>query len=227
MGLIDRAMNIARVGPVIVPLGHPALSAHMRKVLSGGGDYETQEARAAVALFHDGDTVLELGSGVGVTSAIIAKACKRSRIVTIEANPDLIDLIGKVHARNRVAHIEVRHGAAVCGHASETITFNLRQNFWASSLLSVLPPHRTVNVPALEWDDLLTEIRPAAVIMDIEGGELEILERRNMGTVKRLVIELHPELYGADGLARCRSALDNAGFIADPISSHNVLALRR
>ena len=46
-----------------------------------------------------GDTVLELGGGIGYMSTLLAVKT-RARVVSFEANPALIDYIRSVHAAN-------------------------------------------------------------------------------------------------------------------------------
>ena len=87
---------------------------------------------------------------------------------------------------------------------------------------------RSVEVPAFGWADVVGETRPRALLMDIEGGELDLLTSVDLKSVERIVVELHPAAYGMAGLARIYAALDHQGFFLDSAPSEgSVLAVAR
>jgi hypothetical protein len=75
---------------------------------------------------------------------------------------------------------------------------------------------RSVNVPVVSLSEVLADVAPNVLIVDIEGGELELLEGANgLGSVESIVLELHRNVYGAEGIRRIFSALTKLGFAYD------------
>ena len=95
------------------------------------------------------------------------------------------------------------------------MTFFLHPKFivgGTAKLKSTLP----VRVPGRSLHELLERYGPfSALIMDIEGSELEILESAAdpLRNFRLVIIELHDWVIGADGVNRCRELLQQSGFI--------------
>jgi FkbM family methyltransferase len=193
--------------------------------------YEKDETRAAPRLFERAGTVLELGAGLGFLSACLRRQTNVGRIVAYEANPDLIDYIARVHKTNGIVDIEVRHGIVLpTPPPQSTAPFYIRADMWASSLdpNAGKPVVRTVDVPAFAWADVIADIQPDALMMDIEGGELDLIASCDPGPIKRMMVELHPAVYGVTGMSRIFQGLERHGFVYKSQLSHgSVLALER
>ena len=173
--LANRARGYAKHSSIKLPIDRRIMSWKIERTLARSS-YERDEARAAPRLFERAGTVLELGSGLGFLSAYLRRRTKVGRIVTYEANPDLIDYIGRVHKTNGIGDIEVRHGVVLpTPPPGSTIPFHIRADMWTSSLDAkggerYGPVVRTVDVPTFAWADVLADIQPDALMMDIEGG---------------------------------------------------------
>ena len=49
--------------------------------------------------------------------------------------------------------------------------------------------------------ELLADHRPTVLFCDIEGGELDLLDKgADLSCLRHIVLKLHPEVYGQDGL---------------------------
>jgi FkbM family methyltransferase len=195
-----------------------------------GGAYEVRESRAARVLFKPGDTIIELGSGLGFISACLRRGTKVGRIVTFEANPDFVAYSKRMHALNSIDAVEIRHGVAVANPSGRTMPFYVRPNVWSGSLSlndATGPVVSTFDVPATAWSEVVSEVGPAGLVMDIEGGELDFLTTADLSPIQRMVVELHPDIYGVPGMARIYGALDRHGFALTNLSAGPVLALER
>ena len=224
--LFNRLRGYATTQSVRIPIDRKIMSRRVERNVAGS-KYESREARAASKLFQPGDTVLELGGGLGFISTLLRLKTKVGRIVTVEANPHLIHLIRRTHALNAVADVDVRHGAVIAeqeGLRSPSISI--------PDFLQARPRQRAHRLsrrrgPGLDWPTLLEDVRPTAVVMDIEGGELQLLETE-IGDIRRLIVEIHPAAYGLDGMARVCNALARHGLqLKAGLSSGDVLALER
>ena len=72
-----------------------------------------------------------------------------------------------------------------------------------------------VDVPTASFNDVVKRLKPNVILMDIEGGELDVLEHANLNAMTQLrgiVIEFHPDQYEVSGMRRCKNILREAGF---------------
>ena len=224
----NRARGFARVRAVQLPLDRTVLSRRIEAKLAQG-NYEGREAATAGRFLRDGDVVLELGGGLGFISTYLRRMTKIGRLVTYEVNPNLIPNIRNVHRINRAKDIEVRHGVVLSNPAGDALPFYIREDFWESSLSEGDGAvTRIVEVPTVSWRAVLDELKPSAAIIDIEGGELDLLDADTLGSIERLIVEAHPALYGIPGMKRLFDGLARHGFdYAANASSGRVLGLER
>lgn len=177
--------------------------------------YEADEIAGALAVVRPGDRVLELGAGLGVVGAVIAKNANPKAVLSFEANPDLIPHIRALHDLNGLQdRIELRNQVLMSApERPDTRTFYLRNSFLGSSLVDADNRQtRPVEVPTASFDAVIEEFRPDVLIMDIEGGELEFLEHATLKGIRAVVVEFHPTVYGAGGTRTCKDRLRSMGF---------------
>ncbi|MDO5603757.1 MAG: FkbM family methyltransferase [Paracoccus sp. (in: a-proteobacteria)] len=177
------------------------------------GRYEGGEAAATLGqILRRGDVVMEFGAGLGLCSTIAAMHPDVARVVTFEANPDLIPLIRETHRLNALNNIEVRHGiVAPEGSASEK--FYLRRDFWGSSMEPDSRPYqRVVDLPAFDVNELIAEIRPTVIVCDIEGAELTLFDHADLSSVRAIVCELHNKVYGDEGEQHIINLMNRRGL---------------
>jgi FkbM family methyltransferase len=174
--------------------------------------YEGGECANLRRLLRPGDRVLELGAGVGLLSTVAGLVPGIESVTTIEANPDLIPLIRETHRLNGVTCVDLRNGVAAAEDGPE-IDFYLRPDFWASSME---PDSRafTRKVTLRRWGlrELVEEIRPTVIVCDIEGGEMGLFDAADLSSVRAMVVEFHPKVYGEDGQARILATLAAKGL---------------
>lgn len=183
------------------------------------GRYEHREIQAGLAVIGPGARILEMGAGSGVVGAAIAKNCKAERVVSIEANPNLLPYISELYLRNNLADvIAVRHGVVLSEpNPPAAVDFFLRGNFLGSGLTVIKNPEkaRKVTVPTISYDALRAEFPHDVIVMDIEGAELEFLRHANLDGVHTIVSEMHRDIYGREGMKECRANLARSGFEMD------------
>ena len=66
-------------------------------------------------------------------------------------------------------------------------------------------------------DDVLIEARPDILVMDIEGGEVDVLANASLGTIRGVAAEMH----GQEATKQALAALACHGFqrAAEPLGS--------
>ena len=117
---------------------------------------------------------------------------------------------------NEVEGIEILQGVGVGAVTEESVPFYLRKDFWASSLEvpSADDPNilGTKQVPQIDINQVLKAHQPTVLVMDIEGGELDLLPTLDISCCSNIVIELHPRVYKLAGIDRCFDILRKKGF---------------
>lgn len=215
-----------------VTLGCP--SAQLTDKIRGkllSGEYEGSEARAVQLRLKAGHKVLELGAGLGYIGALAAQRAGAANVTSVEANPEMLEVIRANYRRNGGGEIDLRHGAVVGQeYEGDTLAFTRARQFWASRIAQAEDAEGSiVNVPALRIDGLLAELRPNFVIMDIEGAEQYLFAQKWPRCVKHVVIELHPKHYESNQVIKDMvDMLSRSGLTYDPVASRGtLLALRR
>lgn len=202
-----------RLHGVVLELGADATPAHRRALYAER--YERGEARCVCLRLAPDDVVLEIGAGVGFLSALCAQRLGSERVTAVEANPALLARIRATWAANGVAPALV-HGVPA-REAGEAELF-VAPEIVSSSLLAtaVAPGERAaVRVPRLAVNELLARVAPSCLVIDIEGGEAELLPAIAWRGVRKLVLELHPHVIGEAKTRELLALLAAQGFRED------------
>jgi FkbM family methyltransferase len=175
------------------------------------GKYEVEDIEVVRSFIAPSDRVLELGACLGVVSCITNKALTdKTRHVVVEANPFCLPSLHRNRDLNGCGFL-IEHCAV---STSRDVTFHVNPKMIVSSSLGTktdLP----VRVPAKSLAELDARHGPfTALIMDIEGAELETLEsaREVLRHYRLVILELHDWALGEAGLKRCRDLLGEAGL---------------
>ena len=190
-------------------------------------EYENAEAKALPKLVEPGERLLELGAGIGFLSTLVARQ-QAEAIVVVEANPDLIEVIRATHRLNGVRSV-VRNAVAAPVKIAETAPFYLHKNFWASSLTPFKEKHLrgVVEVPIVVLDEMLREHTPTLLVVDIEGGEVDLLAGAELPGVRKVYMELHQAAIGLAGVKLVFDRLSAKGFAYDADHSRGPVVLFR
>lgn len=190
------------------------------------GGYEGAEVEIVRATLAPDDRVLEIGGGVGFVGIMTARMLRRpDQVLIVEANPQLIPLMERNFSLNDVRPT-VRNVVLGKNGASE-VNFYLHDDFWASSLVA-FPGGRETNVPQQDIRAVFREFRPTYLIVDIEGGEIDLFDGLSLDGVEKVCLEVHPQQTGkaaVDGLFR---SFERQGFDLERTSRlENVVFFRR
>jgi FkbM family methyltransferase len=197
-------------------LPEAALKGNLERALSSGR-YENHEADALLQHLVPGDRLLDLGAGLGFICALAAGVLGEAAVFGVEAGTETVKLARKNLAVNGFAGVKLMRGAVV-GTGEGEVDFGLRPAFWASGLKGPEgwpESAEVIRVPTRPIGKLLAKLAPTVICCDIEGGELEVLVQPLPG-VRLVVVETHPQVYGAAGVERIAAALRAQGFQAEP-----------
>lgn len=194
-----------------------------RRALLHRDAYELKESEAVLSQIRRDDTVIELGAGMGYMSTLMAKRLKVKSVHAFEANPAMIPYIRSVHAANGVESVTVHN--ALLGAAEGEVTFYVRGDFVASSMQDDLgDKHGGViareQVPVRAVSTVMDEIKPTALVCDIEGAEQDLLPLMELSGLRLAIVELHPQVFGQAGTEKVFRAMSDAGLTYFPRASN-------
>lgn len=191
-----------------------------------GDAYEVPEITALLAVVRPGDQVLELGTGLGIVTALAARAAQGGKVLTFEANPALIAPAAALFAQNQIGNVEARHGVMTDGPGGGTLTFHLAEYFPEGSLAK--KGVGVIEVPTWSAAETVKDFRPDVLICDIEGAEGDLLPTLDLSRLRAAVIELHPHILSRPAVARIYDHLSRHGlYPAIEHSSGTVVVFQR
>ncbi|MFO1488365.1 MAG: FkbM family methyltransferase [Verrucomicrobiota bacterium] len=174
-------------------------------------DYEVDERKLIPKYLRPTDTVLEFGACLGVVSCLTNKLLREpNRHVVVEGNPFCLPAIHRNRQLNQCGFLI--ESCAVT--TQKQVTFSLHPKYITGGSLQnqegipVLMPGRSLK-------ELNERYGPFSVlIMDIEGGELEVFETsaETLRNFRMVIVELHEWTLGKEGVERCRELLRQMGF---------------
>jgi len=182
--------------------------------------YEGPERELVSKEVRPGDTVLEIGAGIGFVGLLAARLSAPGRVVSFEANPALEPVILANYALN-AARPELHMKAVTTDGAP--ITFHTSSNVISSSLIKRPMTQQSVTVHSTAIATAIDEIRPDVLIMDAEGAEIDLLTAYELGALRAIIVELHPHIVGDQATERLMTSLSKRGFTAVEKVGQNVL----
>ncbi len=150
------------------------------------GNYERAEYAALLDLLEPSDRVVELGTGLGFVAALLAQELGDDRVVTVEADPEMAEIIGDTFRENSVNPRLVIGAVSAMGARRGLIRM---ENLWSTRTISAL---FSPTVPGVALASLIDEHQPTVLVVDIEGGESELSPTALPG-VRAVLIECHSD----------------------------------
>ncbi|MEQ1770797.1 MAG: FkbM family methyltransferase [Devosia sp.] len=195
-------------------------------------DYEMKEAKMLDRIIDAGERVLELGTGIGFVSTVIARNPKVERLVTYEANPRLAPFIRRLANENLGAadlgKVEFRNAVLFNKPDAAQADFYISKHFWGSSLLPIRNAVAVEKVSIDDFDGVRQQLRPTLIVCDIEGGELGLFRDADLTGIDKVYLETHPWVLGPAGMADLMSSFVRHGFEKDhSMSTRWVMLFRR
>jgi FkbM family methyltransferase len=174
------------------------------------GDYEGPELRIARAFLKNDDVVMEIGTGLGFLSTFCARQIGNNNVFTYEANPELKDRIQETYSINNVKPILEN---CLIGEHNGEHEFYLNRDFWTSSVvIQNEQDARRIKIPVKSFNQEVQRINPTFLIIDIEGGEYDLVQYANFHNVKKILIEIHHTVLGLEKANFVKMKLKESGF---------------
>ena len=194
------------------------------------GDYECQDRQVAKAVLCAGDRVIEGGTAIGLVTMSAVEIVGEANIVSFEANPGIL-ADAKANFERNGLKIDARHGI-LCNktrHAAREVTFGVSSYFLASrlDLTDDADIVSRVSVPTFCLEDEIRHFRANTLLMDIEGGEVDLLSGADLTGIDKIVVELHHTFAGEERTNHMLEFLMTKGFRFYQHTCHQVAVLRR
>lgn len=180
------------------------------------GDYEIDENKILRSTLEKDDILLELGTGLGLNS-ISAAIINNNKVITYEGNPNLIPLI-RLNMHKNCVDFSLKNEivlSKMTGDAS--YTFNVVKDFWSSSTKSNIGAEiiQKVEVPTSHINNILRDVNPSYLVVDIEGGEEDFFEDCSFlikSSIKKILVELHSNIIGEEKCSMVIQNIIKSGF---------------
>jgi len=180
------------------------------------GRYEGGESDALLRHLTPEDRVLDLGAGAGFVSSLAARVVGGENVIAVEASPAMLPVLRRNLNLNEAGATAMLHGAVVAdGYPDEVVRFEVADAFW-SSRIGKGKGAKMVEVPALRFGALVAEVQPTVLVMDIEGGELEICQMKWPESIRLLIMEIHTKRYAPTDVKAMFDGLSRNGFTYMP-----------
>ncbi len=212
---------------VLIPVAPEIITPAIENAIIAGA-FEAEEALELPHIVEPGDRVLEIGAGIGFISTLLDRHSSVDKVIAVEANPNLMGYMERLHHVNGVKKVE-RRNAVLTNEPIDAMTFYLRQDFWMGSLAAGPNPYQaTVSVPTESLNDLIKDEEISLIVCDIEGAESFLFEDADLSNVTRIYLELHDHVTGLKGVQKLFRALELKNFTYDPRhSSKSIVLFRR
>ena len=192
-----------------------------RRLLEHGG-FESELAELIPTLSSEHGAVIDLGANVGFFTCLIGKCQPSARIVAVEPNPTLVDVLRRNLARNNVSATVL---AAAIGTQAGATTLRFPENRPSRGTLGTLPNAarfsaiREVDVEVVTWERVFQasgDERVRLIKMDLEGYDVTALTSLSVELAAR-VDNITCE-FNEKRLAQCGSSrldLNSAPWLDD------------
>ncbi len=173
--------------------------------------YEKAELQMLKQYLSKEDIVMEIGSGIGFLSAYCSKLIGSHKVFSYEANPNLQEIIQTTY---RINNVNPTFHPCLVGEEAEEKTFYITKDFWSSSFIKPSNDEivKTITVLAKSFNQEVERVKPSLLIVDVEGGEYELLQNARLDHIQKIIIELHNSLIGRDKINSIKYKLVNSGF---------------
>jgi FkbM family methyltransferase len=198
--------------------------AHVLRHHFVSGEYERTECDFLAEALRPNDRILEVGGGIGFVGTFAKLREPTAQVVSFEANPALLPIANRTRSLNDV-HFEMHN--AMLGPADGRTDFFVNKQFWASSQEGVYGGEQRIEVPVHSIDRVMAEGAFTLVVMDIEGGEIDLIPQMDLSTVDRMVVETHPQVTGARSVRTLLKKLRRQYGFASQRHEHGVHYLAR
>ena len=151
--------------------------------------YEFREKQLVEKYLNQDDIVLELGGCIGVVSLLINKILK-NKLNHIVLEIDKINLkFLELNRQNNNAKFKIIHGVL---SMQDKLYYKKSHSFWGGKI-SKKENSNPIKSYSLKELELKSNLKFNTLVMDIEGGEVEVINDLDLNQFKKILFEIHFE----------------------------------
>jgi FkbM family methyltransferase len=207
--------NIIEIKSIKLNINHNNISNELKEFFYNK-KYEWREIKILEKVLSENDRILELGAGIGFLSAFCAKKVDNNNIVAYEANPQMINIVKETYHLNSV-NPTIKN--LILADKEGEVDFYLENNFWSSSTIKRSENSQIIKVKTVNINEEIKKYNPNFIIMDIEGGEAELMPIMNFKNINKLLIEFHPDIIGEKVVSNLIKLLIEKDFCLDLVKT--------
>jgi FkbM family methyltransferase len=175
------------------------------------GSYEGQEINILLNKLSKKDIVLDIGAGLGFLTCWCAKKIGSEKVYAVEANPHMIQPIMNNFSLNHV-HPTLWNIAI---SDKKKLSLYIENEFWSSSIIKRSENPQCVEVETKSGNEIIKVTKANFLLVDIEGGEENLLPELNLDSINKLLIEIHPHVIGKKGASSVIKCILDKGLSLD------------
>jgi FkbM family methyltransferase len=181
------------------------------------GTYEPEQTVLFQRLIQPGQTVLDVGAHVGYYTLLAATLVGRAgNVHAFEPNPRNARFLARHLRINGIPNVTVTEAAVAAAEATARFDFGSGSG---TGHLAVAGPLE-VRVTSLDHYCREHAVTPAAIKIDVEGGELDVLAGADAVLAQRPTLFL--STHGARVHAECLTLLRLRGYRCEPILGEDI-----
>jgi FkbM family methyltransferase len=164
---------------------------------------------------RDNPLIIDCGSNYGVSILWFKKNYPDAKIVGVEADPVVFDMLYRNISRRNFPDVKLLHRAvsSKSGHVPFHCLGADSGRIHAGSPDGISSSSEIIDVPTVLLDDLIGEDEVDFLKIDIEGAELDVISAsKKLNRVKQMFIEYHSFIDVPQQLSRLLSILEDSGF---------------
>ncbi|SHK18745.1 methyltransferase, FkbM family [Roseomonas rosea] len=205
-------MDLFETNGVKIDLSHPRVAPVAEEFRRGS--FEGREAKLVRQVVRRHHRILEMGTCTGFVAMIAARIVGAGAILCYEANPQNAALAAHHFAANdlpiTIANAVLLSRRAAAGKPP-TVPFFMSPSLVSSSLIPI-PRRDSVEVPVAIFEEEVSRHGANFLIMDIEGGEVELLGTADLDPITGILMETHYRKAGIGPTDAMIKRLYDRGF---------------
>jgi FkbM family methyltransferase len=209
--------SIITINGIKLDIGNLEMSDVLRNYFYSGA-YEEQELRILDDVLEKEDRVMELGGGIGLISTFCSLRVGSENVVSYEGNPKMVEKIKRTYELNGVS--PTINNIILAG-SEGSIDFCLKEDFWSSSTVEREGRFEKIRVGTRDVNGEIISHKSTFMVIDIEGGEDELLPIIDFTPIKKILIEFHPDIIGEKRVSELIVLIIRNGFVMDLYKSEN------
>lgn len=202
---------------VTLEMDADVLTPAVRRALRQG-DYEREETECVELYLDAADDVVELGGGIGYLACYVDQRLRDGRThLVVEPNGHLLPLMERHRALNDAGFETVSAAYSTDGPIA---SLSVPEAFWEASTVWSDPGDRVRYAATIDLETLLDafDLSEVALIVDIEGGEVDLLENELDVLLERcrlVIVEFHYDsapYETAEAIRWAKARIDASAF---------------